>query len=573
MKLVDQDVPADLRKLYDAYVSPAKANGQPQTKARTKRGAKLAQRPAKRAKRTRSDIYRPTAEAMPYYAGIAQDDPKHAPFIAARLAEMLRLATPSDYWDDAKKVTTRYLTAYPSSAPREQAPNYLYPDPENRPSIPTYGNGIADAEDEGYSGRTIDGMFRDIFWSWEDHLFKLAEPLDMERPTPLLIQAEVEIGAYADSRPSRPMFSVNMKVDFYKTIPDIAADPTPPIKKTWTAYMKFKPPPSDGGTYYHQETRQILWAPRDRAPLRGAQFVRVRIAQRPMFGTGYNNNHAVDTSASILLKVKQRKINVQDYSRPVFDPGGATLQSLSPTLEEIIPIPIAPWSDPVSMVTHGMFVPAYGQNGMFVSLPELNYDYLDNFEQFHFIGPGATGMLNISPFILQPDGAPPWAALESTSYLGMGDFYEYGLNSDLGQIKVRTTGRMLGEMLLCTDGSAMNQHLGSRYSPAIDLADSKPIAWAGGAYMQAADGQWWRFECPLDYGGNWMQFDSFRAWHPTKKLGDKALISLEAIGTGRGIVWPSGKPAPSDYYLLTWNGDLQLITLPPVDWSTYRGQL
>lgn len=573
MKISGQNVPPELRLTYDKLVSKAIKAEVDATLVRTRQAAKKTKTARQRSTKQRSKIFARTIDALCRSHGI---DPGHfssAAFKAARMAELLNDAPSLTYWRSVDYIAQNYQTSTATSVPDPDPDPYIYRTQDNLPTIPTYGQGATAAAPLAYHGHTASGYFADDDITWLDRVFMLNEPLPPYDDAPLLMAVTTDFDVTTDRRASRTMFSLIYKCDYSTVEPDIDADPSPPLTKPRSIYYRYKPP-LGSAPYYHATLRRLstIVLPRP-ASAAGANFVRIRLAVRPLNGHANNNSTQVAITATVTLRLYAALPTGRSGRASAFTTTSGDLcysncgtDNALVWLSDPYPPPVATGEGcaayPVSPTGYDL---RYRSPAKTIEMPRS--------ATLKVMGRFASGIM-IMEYHQWDDQTQRYIGYLMTMRRNDNDAHLWAAAEYFTPLLDRSViGPLSTTMLLADNGHAYNAAFGSECVPQIALAGTPPLLRTGYAYLQDNTGQWWEFTPPANRGGDITNPGATAPWPPARKIGQPVSRAARPFCTWEGIMFPNGQAAPGNYHLLTWAGALRTRTFSSAGLAEYIGQI
>ncbi len=317
-KITGQAVPAELLALYTALTSPAKVT----------QGAdgvlKLRKNKRKPKRRTPENLdliaLQKTAHRVALLLGYPEGSQPYKDFLFTLTRDLLLGIFNPDYF---RPCVIRHAMTFVSTVESivdPTPPPYSYRVTDNRPTIPTYSSGLPTSLPPGYEGFTVGVDYKDSYLRWRKISFLspyINEPYAQET---VLIRWNCKINISASKRGSRPMLSLNLKMQTCREFDSALDTYEPPIIKKTSLYWRFKMPPSDAPYFNTYQVRSIVKGG-SRMHQNSGTGDRVayllNASNRPMMGRGFNNNQAVQTSFEGDPEMWEIKPCLGELSRPI----------------------------------------------------------------------------------------------------------------------------------------------------------------------------------------------------------------------------------------------------------------
>lgn len=291
MKITGRDVPPELAALYASIVSTALASVPGTETARRRVGAG---RPAGRRRATRAllDMLQCCTE-LAAYLEIDTASRAGADWLAERVSRAWRGEPDPKWWQPAAPSYSAYWLSAASSVARLPIPPFTYRDPNNLPTIPTYGDPEEDEAPARYYGNTASGYFRDLRLCWHAQRFETPPPNDHGKYPPAWLLAKGAVSVTASHRGARPFFSLVIRAKRGTEEESAEQELDPPTAKVKSHYWRYIVPLSSPPYYRDTVQRRVV----QRVPLPNGGTLRNWIttltSPRPLMGKQYNNNQEV----------------------------------------------------------------------------------------------------------------------------------------------------------------------------------------------------------------------------------------------------------------------------------------
>ncbi len=317
MKINDQDIPPELREIYDQLVTDQESNDDGQTIIRQSHRSRRT-----RAAPKREPLDNGVKAALIYIANrmdLKRGTPEYQDFIGGQTNKINQGQWDTTYWKKAKKLEIKYFSESPESTPDPGPPPYAYRDSENLPSIPEYISGEESSGPARYQGQTIAGYFKDVTLVWARIIYSIKHRKTKGNYEPALLSWNTSITINTDQRASRPMLSLVMRSymtdessDSLNTTanPVIEIPPSAPAAERGcnSMYWRYEIPGSGPPFFSDVQLRSIV------KNMQSISTIEVAVNQtravicaapRPMFGRGFNNCQSVSTSIDTLPEIYQ----------------------------------------------------------------------------------------------------------------------------------------------------------------------------------------------------------------------------------------------------------------------------
>lgn len=308
MKITSQNIPVDLQGLYDSLISTNKTGAHAGTRTRTRRGAGIS--PSKKQVKT---VYNDITAAVEELI-VRLGTPRGAAEFTKKVLDEKRainagIFNPA-YWIKCDIIATDYLSNAPSSTANATPPPYAYRDSNNMPSLPVYGSGSAASAPARYAGATASGLFCDTLLVWSRTVYNLQTPIAQDMREPAIVTYDGTLTVAANYRGSRPMLSLVLRCYLTDATgaaltttdnPVLAVPPASPptVRGCNSFYWRYIIPATVAPFFNTVRLRKIL---RDLAKISTVGAAGdmtkavIMTAPRPMFGRGFNNNTAINSS-------------------------------------------------------------------------------------------------------------------------------------------------------------------------------------------------------------------------------------------------------------------------------------
>jgi hypothetical protein len=295
VKLTEQDIPPELADLYAEYVSPMGIDGSGTGNARTRRKVRRGRSPDA-AKQALAGL-RAAARYVVRRAishGAELDERME---IREELSRIARGIFSEAYWMLTEIPQTKSLHSIPTSAAITQPERYLYPDPSNQPTTPTYPAGTTDANAGYYHGATSAGLYADLESGWYVALHDLLRDTMGTDIVPVLLHISGSINIDASDRSCRAARSLVWKAELLNAAQDGWADNAFPFAgapDTWPTRKEL--PDSAPYGQLSQTVTLIRNLTHSAHYVRtGSRYLKTSVAPLPMWGYMYNNNTSITT--------------------------------------------------------------------------------------------------------------------------------------------------------------------------------------------------------------------------------------------------------------------------------------
>ncbi len=306
MKTKGQNIPPELLAGFRDLISPGQPTPDGAQSQRTRRKAKKPRTP-----RRQTTLDRNLSEVIEAMLAAIDITPALASYKATKrlaMAEARRGIFRPQWWIECPKIATAYAYSQPTSVPRDDQSGYLFPDPDYKPTRPTYPMGTLGDGPASYSGALIGDRFTDINHTWQADTFQLDPDVTPPHGLPLVSVVAGDVTAHATTRGSKPMFSLIGAMNTGDEANHAAMITTPPTPQDHERYWRFRRP--GGGPPYYNATAKTgaVWPEIIGTPTESGDppsLAVVKAAPRPMYGIGYNNNASVTTSATFETRLYQ----------------------------------------------------------------------------------------------------------------------------------------------------------------------------------------------------------------------------------------------------------------------------
>ncbi len=321
MKITSQNIPPELATLYASLISTTSTGAQAGTRATTRRGAMIS--PNKKQNRAVYNDITAAVEILIERLGNYKTPEEFRAKVRAEMGAINNGEWNPAYWIKCKVLTTNYLGNIPASVADNNPPPYAYRDPANMPTRTTYGAGSTDTAPARYTGQTLGGLFCDTLLVWCRTTYRLEEAIGQDKKNPAIISYGGTLTVEGDMRGSRPMLSLILRCYLTDeagaalTTTANPADGVPPsapptARGCNSIYWRYILPATTAPFFNTIKLRKIL---RNLAAIASIEtsgdMTRAVImsAPRPMFGRGFNNNTAINSSLTGAPNIYQiRKI-------------------------------------------------------------------------------------------------------------------------------------------------------------------------------------------------------------------------------------------------------------------------
>lgn len=296
-KVTDQNIPTELKALYDALASSNVAGTSAAAAIKQKKGSK---KPRKK-KRSNLDLvaFRDCAEEIANRLGMHPATIAFRDFVNAQIRELILGIYNAQYWEKLTPDSALTYESNPISVVDTSPPPYAYRDPLNQPTLPSYAVGTLTGAAPGYAGHTSASIYSDDYLRWRRMVFTLENIKDPKPARWLLMRWDVRIDVNTNTRGSRPMFALNILSQICNLTASACDSPMPPLLKKTSLYWRFKIPPSSAPFYNTYQVRKIskpLTRITKNSGIGEPQKLLIDASNRPMSGRGYNNNTQVTTT-------------------------------------------------------------------------------------------------------------------------------------------------------------------------------------------------------------------------------------------------------------------------------------
>lgn len=318
-KITGQAVPAELLALYTAITSPAKVT----------QGAdgvlKLRKNKRKPKRRTRENLdliaLQKTARRVALLLGYTDGSQAYKDFLFTLTRELMFGIFDLAYFRpcDIRHAMTFVSTV--TSVVDPTPPPYSYRLPDQRPTIPTYSSGLPTSMEPGYEGFLVGVDYKDSYLRWRKISFDSPYLQDVRAQENVLVRWNCRIDIKASKRGSRPMLSLNLKMQTCREFDSALDTYEPPIVKKTSFYWRFKMPPSDAPYFNTYQVRSVV---KGGARIHQSSGTGNRVAfllnasNRPMMGRGFNNNQLVQTNFTGDPEMWEIKPCLGALSRPIW---------------------------------------------------------------------------------------------------------------------------------------------------------------------------------------------------------------------------------------------------------------
>lgn len=555
MKITDQDIPAELAALYARYLTPMVATATPQATLRTRRAAKLTKTPRQRRKKDLLAIFMPAARGLAHQNWFNAADPGMLVWLKARAQELRDATINLSYWFSQNASQTQNHTITPSSVPDSAPGPYTYRDSGNLPSVMTYGTGSNTTLGLHYAGATTGGYFTDTNLRWIDCTRTLGDTADNPEIYPVLLYLDYTFTATASARGSRPMFSFLIRFMIQTNKTWTSGDQTPPTKSDRSLYYPYEPPIGSAPFYSATLQRKLVIVPKKKHIEIDTSYARAKIAIRPLFGRGYNNNTSVDVSATGTLKflsprqpaktnyLRVTHIAGTTYARESADNRTYDLWDISPAIAML-----------AVDVTRALLLKDDGRWAWTIwgeSMPtSIAADPAARIQSDAATG---TFMIYTGSTLINPGSTVDQAAIWATGtrlYQSM----EFA-NGTLSGFTQRCAAMLPVGLYLMTDGEVYNHDLGSHWI--LPWAKSTaPIAAFDTQYLIQRDtGQWYRFDQPTNRGGYYGDGTTPQTITTGIAVGEPTPLGAAYLITPWGIAWQDAQVNGSRWRLINRYGN------------------
>jgi len=289
-------------------MTPKKRGGTVVTNTTNRKGAKLRAK-KKKPERGCNDF---TAAAEYIASQMAPDKSprERASLIRAIIRELDSGIFNRDWWDVCELISTVSINSTPTSVPDPNPPPYNYRTGTNLPTIPTYPAGVLGNYFMRYNGSKSGNYFYDDSLSWSRFIFRIKAPRGVSGALHAFYVLNGSMDISASHRASKPMLSaistaaIASNGDAILTTLDPVTRGVPisaPTKEaaTQSHYWRYKIPASSPPYFSHQRLYPIVRNAIKMATISASgawDRAMLLLAPRPMFGRGFNNNEAIQTT-------------------------------------------------------------------------------------------------------------------------------------------------------------------------------------------------------------------------------------------------------------------------------------
>lgn len=204
-----------------------------------------------------------------------------------------------DYFYELPLTQAQNRVAYINSSDRSPLLPYGYPLASNTQSVSTYGSVFADKDALYYHGQTEGNRFNDKNLSYYCGFYALNPFITNALSGDIYVVIDATINVTTDQRGSRPMMSLILDSSRCGGQSLELMGMTPPDRSSKSLYWNYEIPPSSPPYFSITFDRFIVTKlnkfPPDIAQP-GNDLLCLKLANRPMFGYGFNNCTQVDSN-------------------------------------------------------------------------------------------------------------------------------------------------------------------------------------------------------------------------------------------------------------------------------------
>jgi hypothetical protein len=278
------------------FVSPNSGADSTTTRLRKKKSAKKPKAP--KPPNNELEAYKNIARYIAARLDIANNPAAVEAFVFTLSQQLADGQVNPDYFKKCKLVSAQTLESVPTSSTDPAPPPYGYRTGNNYPTVPVYPNGTPTASPAGYRGDKVGTEFMDTWLRWRKLEYTADAIKDSGGEMRVVVKWDSIITIQSSSRPSRPMFSLNMKAAICHETGSPLDSTEPPIMALTSLYWRLAIPPYSPPYYSDTAYRPIVKPLIKIAKHFGAGATKsylLNVANRPMMGRGFNNNDWVET--------------------------------------------------------------------------------------------------------------------------------------------------------------------------------------------------------------------------------------------------------------------------------------
>ncbi|HEY6022157.1 MAG TPA: hypothetical protein VIY48_20500 [Candidatus Paceibacterota bacterium] len=348
-KVTNQVIPPELDTAARRLITPFITLGGPVTKARKRKGTR---RSSKKTPAPEGlNDFTPAARYVAQLMSPNKSTRQNAALVRALVRDMKAGIFDLRYWVRAELVSTEYLSNNPTSVPDPNPPPYNYRTPLFLPTIPTYTDGTTGAAGMAYAGSKHGTYFQDDSLSWGKYIYELPAKIAGDQPLFAFAVITGNVSVTSSARASKPMLSlissaaivnandsaVTSKAPITAGIPVSAPTQTRLMQSHYWRYRIPKTtPPYFNRVGLRPIVRNVVRSASMGVSAKNSRII-LQMAPRPMFGRGFNNNNAVNTSftGSAVIWVMLQNIGGFGHAQYIWSQSGKEYTYTSETNDSI----------------------------------------------------------------------------------------------------------------------------------------------------------------------------------------------------------------------------------------------